>query len=119
MNLPHFVLAKGYISGKEVTRNKIDSCNDYCKASNISFLKCIEIKSRFADGSDGKESVCNAGDWVLSLSQKDPLEKRLATHSHVLAWRIPRTDEPGRLQSTGPQRLRHDSATNTFHTLPD
>ena len=39
--------------------------------------------------------------WVQSLSQEDCLEKEMATHSSVLAWRIPWTEEPGRLQSTG------------------
>ena len=42
------------------------------------------------------------------LSQEDPLEEGMATHSSILAWRIPRTEEPGRLQSMGPQRVRHD-----------
>ena len=46
--------------------------------------------------------------WVLSLDQDDPLENGLATHSSVLAWRIPWTEEPGRLQSMGSQRVRHD-----------
>ena len=45
---------------------------------------------------------------VRSLSQEDPLEKRMATHSSVLAWRIPQTEEPGGLQSMGSQRVRHD-----------
>ena len=45
---------------------------------------------------------------VSSLSQKDPLEKEMATHSSIFAWRIPRTDEPGGLQSMGSQRVRHD-----------
>ena len=45
---------------------------------------------------------------VRSLGQKDPLEKELATHSGVLAWRIPWTEEPGRLQSMGSQRVGHD-----------
>ena len=39
--------------------------------------------------------------WVQSLYQKDPLEKELATHSSVLAWEIPWTEKPGRLQSLG------------------
>ena len=39
--------------------------------------------------------------WVQSLGWKDPLEKRMATHSSILAWRIPWTEEPGRLQSMG------------------
>ena len=42
------------------------------------------------------------------LGQEDPLEKGMATHSSTLAWRIPRTEEPGRLQSTGLQKVRHD-----------
>ena len=45
---------------------------------------------------------------VQSLGQEDPLEKEMATHSSTLAWRIPRTEEPGRLQSMGSQRVRHD-----------
>jgi len=43
---------------------------------------------------------------VQSLGQKCPLEKRMATHSSILAWRIPWTEEPGRLQSMGSQRVR-------------
>ena len=42
---------------------------------------------------------------VQSLVWEDSLEKELATHSHILAWRIPRTEEPGGLQSLGPQRV--------------
>ena len=45
---------------------------------------------------------------VRSLSQEDPLEKGVATHSSILAWGIPWTETPGRLQSTGLQRVRHD-----------
>ena len=46
--------------------------------------------------------------WVLSLGWEDPLEEGMATHSSVLAWRIPWTEEPGGLQSMGLQRVRHD-----------
>ena len=46
--------------------------------------------------------------WVQSLSREDPLEKEMATHSSVLAWRIPWREKPGRLQSMGSQRVRHD-----------
>ena len=46
--------------------------------------------------------------WVLSLGREDPLEKEMATHSSILAWRIPWTEEPGGLQSTGSQRVGHD-----------
>ena len=45
---------------------------------------------------------------VQSLDQEDPLEKKMAIHSRVLAWRIPGTEEPGRLQSVEFQRVRHD-----------
>ena len=46
--------------------------------------------------------------WVRPLGQADPLEKEIATHSSTLAWKIPWTEEPGRLQSMGSQRVRHD-----------
>ena len=46
--------------------------------------------------------------WVRSLGWEDPLEKEMATHSSILAWRIPWTEEPGRLQSMGLQRVGHD-----------
>ena len=45
---------------------------------------------------------------VRSLGQEDPLEKEMATHYSILAWRIPGTEEPGRLQSMGLQRVGHD-----------
>ena len=46
--------------------------------------------------------------WVQFLGQKDPLEKEVATQSCTLAWKIPWTEEPGRLQSMGSQRVGHD-----------
>ena len=46
--------------------------------------------------------------WVQSLGQEDLLEKEMATHSSLLAWKIPWMEEPGRLQSMGSQRVRHD-----------
>ena len=46
--------------------------------------------------------------WVQSLDWEDPLEKEMATHSSTLAWKIPWTEEPGRLQSRGSQRVGHD-----------
>ena len=45
--------------------------------------------------------------WVRSLGQEDPLEKEMATHSSILAWKIPWMEEPGRLQSMGLQRVGH------------
>ena len=54
--------------------------------------------------------------WVRFLGQEDPLEEDIATHSSILAWEIPWTEEPGGLQSMGSQRLRHNWATE--HYLP-
>ena len=55
----------------------------------------------FLGGSDSKESACNAGDRVQSLGQEDPLETEMATHSSILAWRIPWIEESGGLLSVG------------------
>ena len=55
--------------------------------------------------------------WVQFLGQEDPLEKAMATHSSILAWRIPSSEEPGGLQSIGSQRIGHSWVTNTLtHT---
>ena len=51
--------------------------------------------------------------WVQSLHQEDPLEKEMATHSSILAWRISWTEEPGGLHSVGSQRIRHGRVTDT------
>ena len=81
------------------------------------------LQKGFPGGSGGKESACNAGDqdlipgWGRShregngyplLGGEDPIEKGTATHSSILAWRIPWTKEPGGLQSMGSQRVGHD-----------
>ena len=55
---------------------------------------------------------------VQYLGWEDPLEEGMATHSSILAWRIPRTEEPGGLQSMGLQRVRYNLATNTFTLQP-
>ena len=54
--------------------------------------------------------------WVRSLGREDPLEKEMATHSSILAWRIPWTEEPGGLQSTGRQE---SDTTERLHSLID
>ena len=46
--------------------------------------------------------------WVRALGWEDPLEKEMAIHSSIIAWKIPWTDKPGRLQSVGSQRVGHD-----------
>ena len=55
--------------------------------------------------------------WVRSLGQEDLLEKKMASHSSVLAWRISQTEEPGGLQAVGSQGVRHNGATNAFTLL--
>ena len=59
----------------------------------------------FPGGSVGKESPAMQETRVQTLGQEDPLEEGMATHSSILAWRIPWTEEPGGLQSTGLQRI--------------
>ena len=62
----------------------------------------------FPGGSAGKQSACNAGDLSLILGWEDPLEKGMTTLSSIHAWRIPWTEEPGKLQFMGLQRVRHN-----------
>ena len=68
-------------------------------------------------GSDGKEFACNVGDPVQSLGWEDLLEKEMATHFSILAWKIPWTEEPGGLQSMGSQRVEHDFMTSLSLSL--
>ena len=67
--------------------------------------------------SDSKESACNAGDLDLIPGSGRSPEKGMTTQSSILAWRIPRTEEPGGLKFVGLQRVRHNWATNTFILL--
>jgi len=62
----------------------------------------------FPHGSDGKESACNAGDLSSIPGLGRSPGKEMATHSSILAWKIPWTEEPGRLQSMGSQKVRHN-----------
>ena len=62
----------------------------------------------FPSGSDSEESSCNVDTCVQSLNWEDPLEKGVATHSRILAWRIPWREEPDRLQCRGSQGVGHD-----------
>ena len=55
--------------------------------------------------------------WVLSLDREDILEQEMATHSSTLAWEIAWTEEPGRLQSMGLQRVRHDLSSKQQHYI--
>ena len=74
---------------------------------------CVDnLYSGFPSGSDDKESICNAGDLgsggKIFPAREDPLEEGMVTHSSILAWRIPWTEEPSQLQSTGLQRVPHN-----------
>ena len=62
----------------------------------------------FPGGSAAKKSACSVGDLGSVPAWEDPLEKGTATHSSILAWRIPWTEEPGRLQFMGSQRAGHE-----------
>ena len=65
----------------------------------------------FPGGTSGKEPPASSGDIrdaVGSLGWEDPLEKEMATHSSIIAWKFSWTEEPGGLQSMGSQRVRHD-----------
>ena len=78
--------------------------------------------SVYYKGFPGKESVvknlpATQEIQVQSLGQEDPLQKEMATHSSILAWEIPWTEEPGGLQSTGLQRLGHNFATNKNNNM--
>ena len=63
----------------------------------------------FPGGSDGKESACKAGDWVQYLGWENPLEEEMATLSSILTWRIPWTEELGRLQTNTHKHRRPGS----------
>ena len=70
----------------------------------------------FPGGSDSKECACIAGNMVWYVGQEDPLEKEIATHSSILAWRIPGTEEPGGQRSLTPWG-RKESDTTELLTL--
>ena len=73
-----------------------------------SFSFNISPSKGFPGSSDSKVSGCNSGDLGSIAGWENPLEKEMATHSSTLAWKIPWIEEPGRLQSMGSQRVRHD-----------
>ena len=69
------------------------------------------INSDFPDESVVKNPPAKQKTQVPSLDREDPLEKKMATHSSILTWKIPWIEESGGLQSMGSQRVRHDLAT--------
>ena len=91
----------------------MEKCQDKCSAS---FVLLIFFFSFFIVNNYHLEvlraslvaQMAMQETWFQSLGWEDPLEKEMATHSSILAWRIPWTEEPGPLQSTGSQRVGHD-----------
>ena len=77
-------------------------------------LKPFSDLTRFPGGPGDKKSACSAGEPSLILGQEYPLEKGMATHSSILAWRIPWTEETGGLQSMGLQS-RTQLSNQNFH----
>ena len=71
----------------------------------------------FHGGSVVKKLLGKAETWLQSLGWKYPQEKEMATHSSILAWEIPWTEEPGGLQSLGSQRVRHDLVAEDEHNI--
>ena len=99
----------------------------YCVTSSIEELKMIEMNLLIKQTHRLNEFMVTKGkertslvaqtvkclpamreSWVRFLGQEDPLEKEMAVHSRTLAWKIPSTEEPDRLQSMGSQRVGHD-----------
>ena len=78
------------------------------RPSIVAISKYGYLSDGFAGGSAAKQSVCNAGDLGSIPGWEDLLEKGTVTHSSILAWRMPWTEEPGRLQSMRLQRVRHN-----------
>ena len=79
---------------------------------NKSLLTTHMCHMGFSGGSGVKNLPTKQEMQVMSLGWEDPLKKEMATHSSILAWRIPWTEEPGRLQSMGLQTVGHDWATS-------
>ena len=75
------------------------------------FTPKVPCKPGFPGGSVVKNPSAKQESWVRSLDREDPLEEEMATHSSILAWRIPWTEKPGGLQSMGLQRDGYDLAT--------
>ena len=89
--------------------------DDFIRASNI--LEGPSIYRASLVAQMVKNLLAMQETWVWSLGWEDPLEKGMVTHSSILVWRIPWTEEPGGLQSMGSQRVGRDWATDTDKNL--
>ena len=96
----------------------IHSPDTFCEQSTIIWKHISNLTSLVAQMV--KNLLAGQETWVWLLSWEDPLDKGMATHSSIPAWRIPWTEKPGGLQSMGSQRVRHDWATNiSLHFIYD
>ena len=95
-----------------MSRKYKSKCINWIKLTDITVLSLTQLASLVAQM---VRQLCEIQEpWVQSLGQEDALEKGMATHSSIPVWRIPWTEEPGRLQFIGLQRLKYDWANNTF-----
>ena len=100
---------RGTWNVRSVNESKLEVVKQEMARVSIDVLGNTELKWRgFPSGSDGKASVCNAGDPGLIPGLEAPLEKEMAACSSTLAWKSPWIEEPGRLQSMGLQRVGHN-----------
>ena len=76
--------------------------------TSIYFCMCVCTEWDFPGGSTVKNLPVTQEMWVRSLGREDPLEEGMEIYSSILAWSIPWTEDPGRLQSMGLQRVRHN-----------
>ena len=102
------------LSGKYVLSRSLSSRNMHSFSfDNEIYLRNLVLLIVLSSGASGKELPCQYRRQemrVRSLGQEDPLEEGIATHSSILAWRIPQTEEPGGLQSIRSQTVGHDGS---------
>ena len=110
MILPIITIMQLYSTLFHYTLSLVNSPSFFYKLHSSQFYLCVNHSFiiPFTLNEDGKEYVCNAEDPGLISCQEDPLEKERATHPSISLWRIPRTEEPGGLQSLGSQRVRNN-----------
>ena len=110
MILPIITIMQLYSTLFHYTLSLVNSPSFFYKFHSSQFYLCVNHSFiiPFTLNEDGKEYVCNAEDPGLIPCQEDPLEKERATHPSILLWRIPRTEEPGGLQSLELQRAGHN-----------
>ena len=113
----HWILCSTWIPRKGIRSTKK---KQYCFSHDVLLVNDFEDMCHDLEASllaqIAKNLPAIKKTWAQSLGWEDLLEKEMASHSSTLAWRIPWTEEPGRLQSTASQRVRHDWAT-TFSTI--